>query len=57
MKNKYILVQWPDSQELMDKKGFKSNCFLINCNNGIDIFGSPAYFVDEEWYNEINNID
>ena len=45
---KYILVEWPDVQDLMDKEGFKENSSLADEEK----FGSSAYFVSEEWYNE-----
>lgn len=40
----YILVRWPESQELMDLPGFDANCYLA------DIEDSGAYFVLVEWY-------
>ena len=45
---KYILVEWPDVQYLMDKEGFKENSSLADGEK----FGSSAYFVSEEWYDE-----
>lgn len=45
---KYILVEWPDVQYLMDKEGFKENSSLADEEK----FGSSAYFVSEEWYDE-----
>ena len=51
----YIVVQWPEVQELMDKEGFKENSFLVNDPLGLDEFGSSAYFVSTEWLNIIEN--
>lgn len=53
---KYIVVTWPESQELMDEKGFESHCYLISDEQGIDDFGSQAYFVEEDWYNRVNRL-
>ena len=49
METKYVVVTWPDSQLLMEHRGFSKNCFLINDENGLETFGSSAYFVDENW--------
>ena len=54
---KYIVVRWPESQELMDKEGFKSHCYLINDEQGLEDFGSQAYFVEEDWYNRVNRLN
>jgi hypothetical protein len=45
---KYILVQWPESQELMEIDGFEEYSSLAHPSE----FGSCAYFVEEDWYNE-----
>ena len=47
--DRYLLIKWPDSQELMDKLGFDVNSYLA------DIEDSGAYFVSEEWYSFIKN--
>lgn len=52
---KYVVVTWPDSQDLMGKPGFRENSYLINDDKGIEDFGSSAYFVDEEWLNNAEN--
>lgn len=50
----YELVQFPDSQELMEKEWFESECFLANPTNlEQDWVGSSAYFVPEERMNEL----
>ena len=46
---KFVVVTWPESQELMEKEGFEENSYLINDDKGIDDYGSSAYFVSETW--------
>ena len=41
---KYVVVRWPESQELMDEEGFESHSYLINDDRGLEDFGSQAYF-------------
>jgi len=53
MKERYIIVIWPEVQDLMDYAGFRENSYLINDDKGLDDFGSSAYFVNEEWYSNI----
>ena len=51
----YILVQWPESQELMEEEWF-NECFLANpINEEQDWVGSSAYFVPTEKYKLYNN--
>ena len=45
----YVLVEWPDIQDIMDEEGFEENSSLADCEQ----FGSSAYFVDEDWLNEV----
>lgn len=45
----YVIVTWPESQELMEREGFEENCHLINDESGLDLYGSSAYFVDKDW--------
>lgn len=47
---KYVLVQWPDSQALMEYEWFKEECSLAD----EDKFGSSAYFVPESRIAEIS---
>ena len=51
----YIIICWPESQELMELDGFRENCSLINGERGLDIYGSCAYLVDKDWYDEYAN--
>ena len=52
---KYVIVTWPNSQDLMNKPGFRANSYLVNDDKGIEDFGSSAYFVDEDWLNNAEN--
>lgn len=54
---KYIVVQWPDIQTYMDKEGFEDNAHLINDEKGIEMFGSSAYFINEEWADKVDSQD
>ena len=47
----YVLVDWPDSQELMELDGFENHSSLADC----DEYGQCAYFVDEDWLNETDS--
>ena len=46
MKDKYIIIQWPEIQYFMELKGFRENFYLINDEKEIEEFGSSAYFVN-----------
>ena len=46
------IVCWPESQMLMEKKGFYENCTLINSEKGIEKYGSSAYLVEKDWYDK-----
>lgn len=41
----YILIKWPESQDLMELKGFEENSSLADYEK----FGPAAYFVDKDW--------
>ena len=47
MELKYVVVGWPESQELMDFDWF-DECVLLNHEKAIQDFGSSAYLVPEE---------
>ena len=51
-KEGYGLMVWPESQELMEMKGFRGNTWLINDEKGLDMYGSSAYVFDLDWYKE-----
>ena len=44
MEKEYVIVTWPESQELMDEEWF-DECILINEEPLLDQVGSSAYFV------------
>lgn len=46
----YIVVQWPEVQDLMEESWFDEECFLVNDDNGLTQFGSSAYFVPKHRY-------
>lgn len=52
MKEKYVLVCWPESQILMEQEWF-DECILMNDENHLQEIGSSAYFVPENKYNEL----
>ena len=54
MENLYVVVEWPDSQELVNEEGFEENCYLVNDARGVEEFGSCAYFVNKAWLDGIN---
>lgn len=49
---KYILVQWPESQILMENSRFEECLFIENIEGHIDVGGS-AYMCPEDLYNEV----
>lgn len=49
------VVTWPESQDYMDKNGFREHSKLINGVVGLDIYGSSAYVVDKKWKEDIDN--
>ena len=59
---KFVIVTWPESQELEEYEGFKENCCLINDfdeeggYSWLDDYGSSTFFVDEEWYNDPHKV-
>lgn len=54
--DEYIPVTWPESQELMTHEDFNKHCFLINDDEGIQKFGSSAYFCNKMWLNSLTNV-
>ena len=44
---RYILVEWPESQEWMDHP----DCYLVADNDEVREFFTPTYFVPENIYN------
>lgn len=44
----YVIIGWPDIQDIMDAEGFADNATLIEPNDNMGI-GSSTYLVDKEW--------
>jgi len=49
--DRYVVAMWPESQEFMGRP----DCYFINDDNGLEDFGSSAYFVPENIYNLVIN--
>lgn len=54
-KNAYYIVTWSESQVFMEEDWF-DECFLINDDVGLEMFGSGAYFIPVDRYNEFYDI-
>ena len=50
----YVIIGWPDIQEVMEMEGFSENAALIEPNSymGID---SCTYLVDKEWLKSLED--
>jgi hypothetical protein len=53
----YVVIGWPDIQQYMGIPGFEENSYLVNDEKGVEDFGSSAYFVDEDWLENIGKED
>lgn len=49
----FVVIQWPEIQELMDKEGFDLNASLANDEWCLDKYGSSAYFVNKQWLSKV----
>ena len=49
----YVLVLFPDCQELEGKDGFDNNSYPLIAED----FAIPGYFVNKEWYDSVNYQD
>lgn len=49
---KYVLVQWPESQDLMEHPRF-SECLFVQDIEGHEEVGSSAYMCPEDLYEEV----
>lgn len=45
----FVVICWPDVQELMDEEGFEENSTLINDGPLYDKYGDSAYMVNLAW--------
>jgi hypothetical protein len=52
-RRKYVLIQWPESQLLMDYEWFNTECYLANNERTLEDIGSSAYFVPEDRIEEL----
>ena len=51
---KYILVEWPEIQTLMEYDWFQREAILMNDPEFLNEIGSSAYFIPEDRYNEVS---
>ena len=49
----FVVIQWPEVQELMTKEGFDTNASLANDEWCLEEYGSSAYFVNKQWLNKV----
>lgn len=49
---KYVLVQWPESQRLMESNRF-NECLFVENIDGHDDVGSSAYMCPKNLYDEL----
>lgn len=46
------VITWPESQAVIERIDHRSHSYLINDEEGLDMFGSSAYVVESDWYHE-----
>jgi hypothetical protein len=49
----FVIIQWPEIQDLMDKEGFDTNASLANDEWCLEEYGSSAYFVNKQWLSKV----
>ena len=49
----FVVVTWPDVQDLMELEGFRENSILINESPLYVEFGYSAYLVRNSWLNNM----
>lgn len=52
MKKNFIVIEWPEIQDLMHYNWYTRECHLVNDEKGLAEYGSSAYFVPTERYQE-----
>lgn len=52
MKQRYVLVTWPESQQFMDHERFNECLLIQDIDSRIEV-GSAAYMIPEDMYLEI----
>lgn len=50
---KYVLIEWPEVQELMSYDDFDCHVHLVNDEGWIDQYGPSSYFVEEDWLKKL----
>lgn len=53
---KYILIEWPEVQELMSYDDFDCHAHLVNDEGWIDQYGPSSYFVEEDWLKKVKEM-
>jgi hypothetical protein len=48
MLDEYVIIQWPEIQNLMDYSWFRQECLLLNSDEQLKKFSSPAYLVPKK---------
>jgi len=49
-KDVFIVVTWPEVQELFELDGFDENSILINEEGLYNEYGSSAYLIRKTWF-------
>ena len=49
----FVVIQWPEVQELMTKEDFFLNASLANDAWALEKYGSSAYFVNKQWLSKV----
>lgn len=50
---KYVIIEWPYTQELMEYSDFNEHACLINDEDWLDQYGPMSYFIEEDWLKQI----
>lgn len=50
----YTIVGWPEIQDLQEKDGFLDHAYLVNDEEGLNLYGSSAYVVENAWMDYSN---
>jgi hypothetical protein len=54
MSNEFIIIPWPEVQELMGKEDFYENSHVVVWSPLYEEFGDQAYFVRKQWLDSIS---
>lgn len=54
MSSEFIIITWPEVQELFEIEGFSDNAALVNSGPLYDEFGDSAFFVRKQWLDSIS---